>query len=67
MTSFEWWAQQIGPDNFLCSLCYHGFPLDQAWTDADGQKWDTCRECKIDEEARVRESRIAGDPSTLNP
>lgn len=30
---------------FLCALCLEAKPADQAWTDAEGQKWDECLPC----------------------
>lgn len=45
MTSFGYWAGRVPPGQFLCCLCFEGFPLDEAWSDDQGQRWDVCVRC----------------------
>lgn len=52
MTSFGYWADRVPHGQFLCALCYEARPLDQAWTDEAGQRWDICTDCKTREEER---------------
>lgn len=54
MTSFEWWAAQMPPGTFLCSLCFEGKPFTEAWIDAGGQVWDTCVPCQEADSEAVR-------------
>lgn len=31
--------------NVMCCLCFGSFSQDQLWVDAEGIRWDVCREC----------------------
>ena len=46
MTDFGWWQRlAVMGGSFICSECMNVFPLEEAWTDADGEFWDICRGC----------------------
>lgn len=50
MTNFGWWAGQVPEGYFLCVECFEGRPVEEAWADETGQRWDVCRACKAAEE-----------------
>ena len=44
MTNFGWWQDKaMAEGKFYCMICLDVFPVDQAFEDSDGQKWDVCR------------------------
>jgi hypothetical protein len=58
VTNFGYWADRVPDGQFLCCLCFEAFPTEQAWMDADGQRWDMCDTCGESE-------RIAGEQDEL--
>lgn len=57
MTGFGWWNELAYlAGQFMCCICFEGFPVEQAWQDADGQRWDMCPACGWEQE-RARSGR----------
>lgn len=46
MTNFGWWqalAMEYG--RIFCSICFESLPVEEAYMDDQGQRWDMCKEC----------------------
>lgn len=56
MTSFQWWADQLPPNHFICCLCFEEKDYEQAWRDSRGFLWDNCQDCG-QKEQRALEQR----------
>lgn len=47
MTSFQYWADQMPDGYFMCTICFHMTPIEDAVTDPkDGLKCDICPDCE---------------------
>lgn len=57
MTNFGWWqATAFTAGRFICCICFEAYPLDAAWEDVDGQRWDMCAACGPREEVDRRQA-----------
>ena len=55
VTSFRWWARLARDGYFLCQICFEEQLMFEAYTDAEGDAWDVCRECyKLEREVAQR-------------
>lgn len=55
MTSFGYWQAEANKAGlFMCMICFESFPIDQAYTDSNGDKWDSCVSCEEIEKELLR-------------
>lgn len=63
MTSFGYWQGEAAKhDKFVCMLCFDWRPIEEAFEDEYGDKWDTCKPCEAIEQEMIRKE--ANDPSS---
>jgi hypothetical protein len=63
VSSFGWWSAMAGPGKFMCQLCFESHPIERAWLDEAGDRWDVCQPCRGFELEAIRRRGKSPAPS----